>query len=323
MVHPDGRSIGTILLMGSHWGHIAAKYREMRKPMDVAIVIGFEPSLPFVACSPYDVGVCEFDIMGGLRGEAVPLVKCETVDLMVPAFAEIVIEGKISLDPKDWKMEGPFGEYTGYYGGLRAKRPSIEVTCVTYRNDPILQGSLEGPAMDEGAIVESLTTSSFALDHLAKSVPGVLDAWCPPVNHGNDIFVKIKKAYQGHAKQVAACLWGTSIAGWCFKNVWVFDEDIDIHDYDQILWAFGYRVWDYDEDLSVFRGNPGSPIDPAIPIHLREIGGHGRWNRLCIDCTKDWRLEPREEWGGERFPPLNRYLPTPDYILRRWKEYGF
>ncbi len=326
MAHEDGRSIGVILIMASHWGSIAAKYKAMGKPMEVAIAIGTEPTLPFVACSPYDREVCEYDIMGGLREEPVQLVRCETVDLLVPADAEIVIEGKLSMDEKDWKMEGPFGEYTGYYGGIRTLRPSIEVTCITHRDDPILQGSVEGPPLDEGSIVESLTISIYALEHLQREVPNVIDVWCPPVNHGNDVFVKIKKLYQGHAKQVAASLWGSSISSWCFKHVWVFDDDIDIRDLEQVLWAFGYRVWDYDEDLSVFRGCHGSPIDPSIPPHLKEharMGGVGRWNRICIDATKDFRLEPREEWGGERFPPKNRYLPTPERVLKRWKEYGF
>ncbi len=326
MAHEDGRSIGILLVMASHWGGMASKYHQMGKPMEVALVIGAEPTFPFAACSPYEREVCEYDIMGGLRKEPVKLVRCETVDLYVPAEAEIVIEGTISLDLKNWKMEGPFGEYTGYYGGLRSPKPVVEVSCITHRNDPILQGSVEGPPLDDGSVVESLTFSSFALDHLSKNIQGVLDVWCPPVNHGNDVFVKIKKAYQGHAKQVAAALWGTGIGFGLYKHVMVVDDDIDIHDYEQLLWAFGYRVWDYDEDLSVFRGTPGCPLDPSIPPQLRDhvkMGGVGRWNRLCIDATKDWRLEPVKEWEGDRFPPKNRYLPTPERIKKRWKEYGF
>ncbi len=324
MVHEDRKSIGVLLAMATHWGMMAAKYAGMKRPMEVAFVIGGDPLLPYVACSPYLPEVCEYEILGALRGEPIELVKCETVDLLVPARAEIVIEGTISLDPKDWKVEGPFGEYTGFYGGRRSLKPSVEVSCITHRDDPILQGSLEGPPYDEGALIQSLTASSFALDCLRHCIiPGVLDAWVPPVTHGNDVIVKIKKSYQGQAKQIASALWGSGL--WWFKNVMVVDEDIDIHDWDQLLWAFSWRVWDYDEDLAVLRGCQGSPLDPSIPPHLKDpvrMGGAGRWNRLCIDATKDWRLETVEEWEGERFPPPNRYLPIPERIKERWKEYG-
>ncbi|MDY6863551.1 MAG: UbiD family decarboxylase [Thermodesulfobacteriota bacterium] len=325
MVHEDGKSIGVLLAMATHWGMMAAKYAKMKKPMEVAFVFGGDPLLPYAACSPYMPHVCEYDIIGGLRGEPMELVKCETIDLHVPAHAEIVIEGTVSLDPKDFRIEGPFGEYTGFYGGRKSPKPSFDATCITFRDDPILQGSVEGPPYDEGALIHSITASSFALDYLEQNciIPGVLDAWVPPVTHGNDVFVKIKKQYQGQAKQIAAALWGATL--WWFKNVFVVDEDVDIHDYDQLLWAFSWRVWDYDEDLSVFRGCHGGVLDPSTPPELKDpakMGGSGRWNRLCIDATKDWRLEPVEEWGGERFPPLNRYLPTPEKVQKRWKEYG-
>lgn len=325
MVHEDRKTIGVLLVMDSHWGRMASKYIRLNKPMEVAYVFGGDPLLPYVACSGYEPGVCEYDILGGLRREPVELVKCETVDLYVPANAEIVIEGTISLDPKTWKVEGPFGEYTGYYGGLRSPKPWVKVTCITHRNDPILQGSVEGHPYDDGALIESLTHSSFVLDHLARTVQGVLDVWVPPVTHGNDIVVKIHKTYQGQAKQVAAAIW--SLTTWFYKNVMVVDEDIDIHDPDQLLWAFSWRVWDPDEDISVLRGCQGSILDPSIPPHLKDpaqMGGAGRWHRLCIDATKDWRLEPLPEWGeGAKFPPPNRYLPAPQRILDRWQEYGF
>ncbi len=325
MVHEDKKSIGVLLVMDSHWGRMATKYDRLNKPMEVAYVFGGNPLIPYVACSGYEPGVCEYDILGGLSREPVELVKCETVDLYVPAHAEIVIEGTISMDPKTFKTEGPFGEYTGYYGGLRSPKPWVKVNCITHRNDPVLQGSVEGHPYDDGALIETLTHSSFVLDHLDRTVQGVLDVWVPPVTHGNDIVVKIRKTYQGQAKQVAAAIW--SLTTWFFKNVLVVDEDIDIHDPDQLLWAISSRVWDPDEDISVFKGCQGSVLDPSIPPHLKrpaQMGGAGRWHRLCIDATKDWRLEPQPEWGeGAKFPPANRYLPTPKKILDRWKEYGF
>ena len=325
MVHEDAKSIGILLVGSSDWGKMASKYAYLNKPMEVAYVFGGNPFIPYVASSPYSAGVCEYDIAGGLSRQPVELVKCETVDLYVPANAEIVIEGTISLDPDTYRMEGPFGEYTGYYGGLRGLKPWVKVTCITHRNDPILLGSVEGHPYDDGALIESLTVGSLALDRLDKTVPGVLDVWVPPVTHGADVVVKIRKTYQGQAKQIASALW--CLSPWFFKNVMVVDEDIDIHDPDQLLWAFTYRVWDPDEDIVVLRGSMGSILDPSCPPHLKDakkMGGVGRWNRLCIDATKDWRLDPQPEWGeGARYPPANRYIPTPKKILDRWKEYGF
>ena len=324
MAHEDGRSIGVLLVMDSHWGRHAAKYAREGKAMPVAYAFGSDPLLPYVACSMYEPGVCEYEVLGGLRGFPLELVRCETVDLMVPADAEIVIEGYLSLDPKDFRMEGPFGEYTGFYGGVRSPKPVVHVTCMTFRDDPILTGSVEGHPYDDGALIEALTHSSFVLDRLQAQLQGVVDAWVPPVTHGNDVFVSIHKMYQGHAKQVAAALWG--MCTWFFKNVIVVDDDVDVHDYDQLLWAISWRVWDPDEDVVFLRGAQGSVLDPSVPPELKDpvrMGGAGRWHRMLIDATRDWRLQPREEWGGDRFPPLNRYLPTPERVLRRWREYGF
>jgi UbiD family decarboxylase len=112
--------------------------------MPVACVIGWDPIMPFLAGSPVAPGVCEWDVMGAYRGEPAQLVRCETVDLEVPAGAEIVIEGTISDDPATYETEGPFGEFTGYVSDLPTPRPTMKVTCITHRRDPIFRGSLEG-----------------------------------------------------------------------------------------------------------------------------------------------------------------------------------
>ena len=112
--------------------------------MPIAVAIGWEPSLGFTGGSPVPKGVCEYDVMGAIRGAPVDLVKCETVDLYVPATAEIVIEGYLQLDPETYEMEGPFAEFTGYVAGDKRPKPTIRVTAITHRNDPILRGTIEG-----------------------------------------------------------------------------------------------------------------------------------------------------------------------------------
>ena len=122
--------------------------------MPVAVVYGWDPTLVFLAGNPVThPGYSEYELVGSLRGEPVELVKCETSDLYVPTSAEIVVEGRISPDPKTYQMEGPFGEYTGFYGGVRKPRPVIKVDCITYRNDPIFHGGLVGNG--PGELIES------------------------------------------------------------------------------------------------------------------------------------------------------------------------
>ena len=159
--------------------------------MPIAVAIGWEPSLGFVAGSPVPKGVCEYDVIGAMRGAPVDLVKCETVDLHVPATAEIVIEGYLGLDPETYVMEGPFAEVTGYIAGDRSPKPTIRVTAITHRNDPIFRGTIEGSmpgSFSENGICSSIMRAATAWNVLDRAgVPGITDVWCPPVQAGVNI----------------------------------------------------------------------------------------------------------------------------------------
>jgi 3-polyprenyl-4-hydroxybenzoate decarboxylase len=142
---PQWQYLAFLLIKGGqHWGAHFAKWAARKQPMPVACVIGWDPIMPFLAGSPVLAGVCEWDVMGAYRDEPAQLVRCETVDLEVPATAEIVIEGYISDDPATYEIEGPFGEFTGYVSDLPTPRPTMKVTCITHRRDPIFSGTLEG-----------------------------------------------------------------------------------------------------------------------------------------------------------------------------------
>ena len=321
----DNKTIAWALLAGKHWGHIYHEYQTMGKPMPVAVVFGWDPVLPFAACAPYAAGVSEYDLMGALRESPVPLVKCETVDLEVPATAEIVFEGLMPVEPESYRMEGPFGEFPGYYAGVTTRRPVMNVHCITHRNDPIYQGTLEGPTPNEDAQCSSINLSVIGWEALQKmGIAGITDVFSPAcVGFGTNVRVQINKRYQGHAKQVAACLWSATTTN--FKNVTVVDDDIDIYDSDAIEWAFTYRV-DPKEDLIVFPGAQGSPLDPSNDPRWQDpmrFGG-GRWNRLLIDATQTWRWGPQEEWLGKRFPlKVEVSEAIKKKVQDRWKEYGF
>ncbi len=314
---------------GQHWGQHFLKYASRGEPMPVACVIGWDPILGFLAGSPIPAGVCEYEGMGAYRGEPAELVRCETVDLEVPASAEIVIEGLIHDDPATDELEGPFGEFTGYVSDIPTKRPTIQVTCVTHRTDPIFRGTLEGTlpgSFSENSIMSSVQRAAIAWNILTGAgIPGIRDVFIHPITNGTNICIQIRKHYQGQPKQIAAALWGSGAAQFRYKNVIVVEEDIDVSSYEQLDWAIAYRVNAGHGGIVVFPGIFGSPIDPSTPLTERDVSrlGSGLWYRVLVDATRNWEFEPRPEWGGERFPPtVKPALEDEQRVLDRWKEYG-
>jgi 4-hydroxy-3-polyprenylbenzoate decarboxylase len=316
--------IGVLLVPGQGWGIHYLKYQQMGKPMPVAVAYGWDESLVFSASTPFARDADEYGITGALRQEPVELVKCETVDLEVPAWSEIVVEGFISPDPQDYKLEGPFGEYTGYYGEA-AKRPVIKVSCITHRDDPIFRGTLEGmdhanPNEDSSMLVISL--SAVAKNILeSQGVPGVLEVSAVPIT-----LVKIKKMFRGHAKQVASALWGSSAAQYLFKFVIVVEEDTDIWNRRAVEGALSYRVNAAEDDIVIFPGSFGAVLDPSTRVEDRdEIRfGTGKWARVLIDATRNWNYPRNPQWGNEIYPPRSTTLSPEEeeLVSRRWKEYG-
>ena len=309
--------------------HVTAWQQKGAKEMPVAFVIGWEPSLDFCGGVPVPAGVCEYDVMGAIRGAPVELVKCETVDLEVPATAEIVIEGMLQFDPATHELEGPFAEFTGYVAGERAPRPTVRVTAITHRNDPILRGTIEGAlpkSFSENAFTSSVMRSAIAWNVLDRAgVPGVTDVWGPPVQMGVNLNVAIKQTYRNQAKQVANALWGSSAAHVRYKHVTVVDEDIDIHDYSAVDWAIAYRVNAGENDIVIMPSTFGVGLDPSTRKRDRNIGmyGTGKWNRVLIDATINLDYDPDPDFNGARFPPT--VWPSPEdekAALARWSELG-
>ncbi len=324
--------IGTMLAATQHWGHHQKSHTDAgATEMPVSVVLGWDPALEILAGAPIiHPGCSEYEYVSALRQEEVELVKCETNDLLVPATAEIVIEGVISSDPAEYRTEGPFGEYTGYMGGMAAKRPTIKVTCITYRNDPILRGALEGcqPHSWSESAYYTVPGFSAATWNLLESVgvPGVIDVWANPVTENTISKVRIKKAYRGHAKQVANAIWGSSLANYAGKIVMVFDEDVDIHNYEEIEHALAHRLNADMGQLQTFSGTFGSMLDPSVPLPQRNVGkyGQGKWTRIMVDATINFELEFEDQYGGERFPPDATYVGPEDVqnVKDRWEEYG-
>jgi len=299
-----------LMWRAQHIGHhVTAWQQGGADEMPIAVAIGWEPALGFCAGSPIPKGICEYDVMGAIRGEPVDLVKCETVDLYVPAEAEIVIEGYLSLNPDAYEMEGPFAEFTGYVAGERTPKPTIRVTAVTHRNNPILHGTIEGSipgSYSETCVCSSVTRAAAAWNVLDRAgVPGVTDVWCPPVHAGINALVSLKQSYRGQAKQAANALWGSSAAHVRYKHLTVVDDDIDIHDYAAVDWAIAWRVNGGENDIVIMPGTFGAGLDPSTRRRDRNptLFGTGKWNRILIDATVNLDYDPDPDFGGSRYPP--------------------
>ena len=325
---PD--TLPVLLWTAQNWGTHFEEWKKKGQKMPVAHVYGYEPSMTFCASAPVPTGVCEYDVMGAIRGTPVPLVKCETVDLWVPADAEMVIEGYIDDDPATFEMEGPFGEYTGYFGGDQGPKHVTKVTCVTHRKDPIYRGTLEGtlPKMlNENSVTSSIQRAGVAWNVLERAgVPGITDVHCAPANNGTTLMIQMHQTYRGQAKQAAAAIWGSNASHLRYKNIWVVDEDIDIRDYGALDWALAYRVNASEDDIVFFPSTWGSLLDPSTRLSDRDpfLYGTGKWTRMLIDATINLDFEPEEQYQGNRYPRM--VIPADedrDLVNQRWEEYGF
>jgi len=323
-------TIPILMWRAQHIGQHATAWQQLgHKEMPVAVAIGWEPSLDFVGGAPVPKGMCEYDVVGAIRGAPVDLVKCETNDLYVPASAEIVIEGFLSFDPATYLPEGPYAEFTGYIAGDQSPKPAIRVTCITHRKDSILRGTIEGTmpgSYSENSVTSSIMRAATAWNVLDRAgVPGVTGVWCPPVQAGVNTIVQVKQSYRGVAKQVANALWGSSAAHVRYKHVTVVDDDIDIHDYAAVDWAIAFRVNAGEDDIVIMPSTFGAGLDPSVRKRDRNVAqfGTGKWNRVLIDATINLDYDPDPELGGARFPPTVRPAQADiDAVMKRWGELG-
>lgn len=256
---------------------------EKRKNIEVAVALGGDPAYTFSALAPLPPGIDEMLFAGFLRKEPARLVKAKTVDIEIPADAEIVLEGYI--DPDERRTEGPFGDHTGYYS-LADEFPVFHVTCMTMRAKPVYPATIVGiPPMEDGYMGKAVERIFLPL--IRVSVPEILDINLPvEACFHNMAFVKIRKRYPGHAYKVMNAIWG--LGGLMFtKFIFVFEEDVDVHDLRDVLFRIGANC-DPARDSLISRG----PIDQLD--HATDIVGYG--GKIGFDCTHKRREEgfPRE-----------------------------
>ena len=298
---------------GMHWhihkvgASIMRKYKERGIRMPVAACIGTDPAVTFSAITPMPDLIDEMILAGFIRKKAVEMVKCETIDLEVPANSEIVLEGYV--DPDELRLEGPFGDHTGLYS-LPENFPVFHLTCITHRKNPIYQTIIVGrPPMEDchmGAVIEKLF-----LPLIKKQFPEVVDMHMPfeGVFH-NLLIVSIRKHYPGHARKMMHALWGMGQAMYT-KAIIVVDEDVDIRDLSNLTWKVLNNI-DPERDTEFVMG-PTETLD-----HASRSFTYG--SKMGIDGTRKWK----EEGFNREWPEESRMTPEiAELVKKRWKEYGF
>lgn len=320
----DRRSLAFLFVPTQHWGFHGRKYRAMGKKMPMAVTIGSGPIPPLAFFSYSPLGVSEYEMAGAWAEEPIPLVRCETVDLDVPATSEIVLEGEMSLDPGDFQLEGPFGEYPGYYTSMSAElRPVFKINCVTHRKDPILDAAIPGMGPIHPMPNRGLISSALIWNRLEDAgIQGLTGVFVEP-SQPAVIYISINKMYHGHAKQVGTALWGLGL-NYTGKYTIVTDSDVDVSDASKVMAAVANRTQGI-QDFVVCQGTFGGILDPGVhPDVKAKTGGVGTWDRVLVDATWPSEWEPREEWGGLRHPmPCQAEPARVAQVHKRWSEYGF
>jgi 4-hydroxy-3-polyprenylbenzoate decarboxylase len=253
--------------------------KEQNKKIEVAIVVGADPSTVFSAVAPVPEGMDKYLFSGIARKKGVKLVKCRTVDLEVPANAEIVLEGYV--DPNDMRMEGPFGDHTGYYTPAEPF-PTFTLTGIMRRSQPIYLTTVVGKPVLEDAYIGKVIERSF-LPLVQMFHPEVVDFSMPAAGWFQGLaIISIKKQYPGQAKKVMMGLWGMGQLA-LTKMFVVVDSEVNVHDMNDVIWAMTTRA-DPARDTIIINNTPTDTLDPASP--LVNLG-----SKLGIDATTKWKEE--------------------------------
>lgn len=306
MVHEDRRSTGILAPPYRHLAIHLAKSRARGEPLPVAVALGVSPALAIASAADFPYGVDEIGMAGALAGEPLEIVRCQTVPLEVPARAEIVLEGTIT--PGDEKAEGPFGEFTGYYSGARARRPVFRIRCVSHRKDAIAAGTYGGRPPQENALINSLTTAVEILRQCP--LPGIKDVYVNPLGALHAVISLEKRRAHG-AGRIGRAILSTS-AGRRIKSLILVDDDIDPRDGDQVSWALAYHMRP-QTDVKLLKGQIGVTVDPSM-ARREKLSGANRTSKIIIDATRS-----RTGWESEICLPRRENL---ERIKREWEKYS-
>ena len=255
-------------------------------PFPVAVVLGADPATTLAAVTPVPDTLGEYQFAGLLRGARTELAKCIGSELQVPAAAEMILEGVIK--PEDVADEGPFGDHTGYYNEVE-RFPVMTVERITTRRDPIYHSTYTGKPPDEPAVLGAALNEIF-VPLLRKQFPEILDFYLPPEGCSYRLaVVRMRKQYPGHAKRVMFGVWSFLRQFMYTKVIVVCDDDIDVRDWKEVVWAVTTRV-DPARDTTLVENTPIDYLDFASPAA-------GLGSKLGVDATNKWPGETARRWG--------------------------
>lgn len=256
------------------------------QPFPVSVALGADPATILGAVTPVPDTLSEYAFAGLLRGSKTELVRCKTNDLQVPAAAEIVLEGFIY--PGEIALEGPFGDHTGYYNE-KENFPVLTVECMTHRDNPIYHSTYTGRPPDEPAILGMALNEVF-VPILQKQFPEIIDFYLPPEGCSYRMAcVSMRKQYPGHAKRVMFGVWSFLRQFMYTKFVIVTDDDVNVRDWKDVVWAMTTRM-DPARDITLVENTPIDYLDFASPVS-------GLGSKIGFDATGKWPGETQREWG--------------------------
>lgn len=307
------REVGLYLSPGKDARLHITRCWEKGESIPVAAAWGIDPLFMLVGSQTFPKNVSEYEFAGGIKGEPIPVVRAQTSDLLLPANAELVVEGVIR--PDSVKTEGPFGEFPGYYGRPEAGCPLVDVTRVHYRTRPVLTNAImaDYPSCEQSGFFAVIRSARIWDDLDKLGIPGVQGVYAHPAGAGGFgmTVLSLEQRYAGHAAQCLAL--AAQVPGGAYYTKWIIavDEDIDPTDMDQVIWAMSSRC-NPVEDIDVLRNTWSTWLDPTQnPPEERPYG-----SKALINACKEHRYLP----VFSKRTTLRREMY--DQVARRWKELG-
>jgi 4-hydroxy-3-polyprenylbenzoate decarboxylase len=299
MIHDKNR-LGFYISPGKHGRIHRDKFMERGEKMPVCVVIGADPLTYLMGCNKFPRGICEYDISGAYRGKPVEVVRGKVTGLPIPANAEIVLEGWVY--PNDVHAEGPFGEWTGYFGSPESDAPVLTVEAVYHRNDPIITGAPPQRPPGENSRYRSVMQSALIHEDLVRAgVPDVKGTWAHEIGGARMLIgVAIKQRYPGHARQAGHIASQCGAGAYAGKYVVVVDEDVDVSDLDDLMWAMVFRS-DPATSIDIINNAWSTPLDPSIPPWEKEKKNYVN-SRAIIDACRPF-------FWKDKYPRVNTANP--------------
>lgn len=313
MMFQGKQQVGLYLSPGKDARLHITRYWEKGESVPVAAAWGIDPLFMLVGSQTFPKNVSEYEFAGGIKGEAIPVVRAQTSDLLLPANAELVVEGVIH--PNSVKTEGPFGEFPGYYGRPEAGCPLVDITRVHYRSNPVLTNAImaDYPSCEQSGFFAVIRSARIWDDLDKLGIPGVQGVYAHPAGAGGFgmTVISLEQRYAGHAAQCLAL--AAQVPGGAYYTKWIIavDEDIDPTDMDQVIWAMSSRC-NPIEDIDVLRNTWSTWLDPTQnPPEERPYG-----SKALINACKEHRYLP----VFSKRTTLRREMY--DQVAERWKELG-